>query len=113
MKTSLALLLATSLSVSVSVSAFAAKTGFPDNLPAALPLWPHGAPGSEARVAEPEKVDGSNVSNVHNPSITPFIPAADKATGLAVIVCPGGGQGNIEAHQPQALGVRAEEHGPQ
>ena len=35
------------------------------DLPAALPLWPHGAPGSESRVSEPEKMDGSNVTNVH------------------------------------------------
>ena len=106
MKTCLALLLASSL------SAFAAKTGFPDNLPAALPLWPHGAPGSEARVAEPEKVDGSNVSNVHNPSITPFIPAADKATGLAVIVCPGGGHSKLcLGHEGYALGEWLRDHG--
>ena len=39
----------------------------------AIPLWPNGAPGSEARTNEPEKVDAkpgqNNVSNVHNPSI--------------------------------------------
>ncbi len=61
----------------------------------AIPLWPDGAPGSEARKNEPEKVDAkpgqNNVSNVHNPSITPFLPATDKATGTAIIIAPGGG----------------------
>lgn len=63
--------------------------------PPAIPLWPDGAPGSEARKDEPEKVDRGkgkcNVSNVHNPSITPFLPAADKATGTAIVIAPGGG----------------------
>ncbi len=44
---------------------------------------------------EVEKVDEGagkcNVSNVHNPSLTPYLPAADKATGTAIIIAPGGG----------------------
>lgn len=59
--------------------------------PAALPLWANGAPGSEARKDEPEKVEGGNIVNVHNPSITPYFPENEKATGVAVIICPGGG----------------------
>lgn len=59
--------------------------------PAALPLWANGAPGSEARKDEPEKVEGGNIVNVHNPSITPYLPEKEKATGVAVIICPGGG----------------------
>lgn len=59
--------------------------------PAALPLWANGAPGSEARKDEPEKVEGWNIVNVHNPSITPYLPEKEKATGVAVIICPGGG----------------------
>ena len=31
------------------------------------------------------------VSSVHKPSITPFLPAKEKATGAAVLVIPGGG----------------------
>lgn len=63
--------------------------------PAALPLWPDGAPGSEARRDEPEKVEGSNIVNVHNPSIVPYLPEAEKATGTAVIICPGGGHAKL------------------
>ena len=54
-------------------------------------LWPKGAPGSEARMKEAEKVEGSNVSNVHHPSITAYIPAEEKSTGTAIIIAPGGG----------------------
>jgi endo-1,4-beta-xylanase len=58
-------------------------------------LWPNGAPGSEGKTGE-EKVRiaerGERVlSNIHKPSLTPYLPPADKATGCAVIVAPGGG----------------------
>ena len=53
--------------------------------PSAIPLWTDGAPGSEARKDEAEKVEGTNITNVHNPSLTPYLPDADKATGTAVI----------------------------
>jgi endo-1,4-beta-xylanase len=63
--------------------------------PAVVPLWPAGAPGSESRQSEPEKVAGSNVSNVHFPTLTVCLPAKNQATGVAVIVCPGGGHRNL------------------
>jgi endo-1,4-beta-xylanase len=57
-------------------------------------LWPSGAPGSEGKTGK-EKVrlyEGDQVLiNIHHPSITPYLPAKDKATGAAVIVIPGGG----------------------
>ena len=60
-----------------------------------IPLWPNGTPGSEGKVG-PEAVRVTQtgehvVSNVHNPSITPYLPPNDKRTGAAVIVIPGGG----------------------
>jgi len=65
---------------------------------AALPpiaLWSNGAPGSEGKSGE-ETVrltpQGEHiVSNVHRPSITPYLPARDKASRAAIIVVPGGG----------------------
>src|SRR3954469_12945247 len=67
--------------------------------PAEIPLWTQGAPGSEARKDEPAEVSWRQepdivfpvVSNIHNPSLTPFLPSKDKATGCAVIIAPGGG----------------------
>jgi endo-1,4-beta-xylanase len=58
-------------------------------------LWPNGAPGSEGKDT-PEKVTTSAtgeqiVTNVHKPSLTPYLPAEGKANGAAVIVAPGGG----------------------
>lgn len=56
-----------------------------------LPLWPDGAPGSEARRDEAEKVDNVYISNVHAPSLTVVRADPRHANGAAVIVVPGGG----------------------
>src|SRR6478735_2124801 len=58
-------------------------------------LWPNGAPGSEGKTA-PEAVRitpaGDHVvSSIHQPSIIPYFPTAETATGAAVVIAPGGG----------------------
>jgi acetyl esterase/lipase len=59
---------------------------------AVIPLWPHGAPGSERHAGEAERLeDGVYVHNVQNPSLTVFRADAKHANGAAVIVIPGGG----------------------
>jgi len=54
-------------------------------------LWPDGAPGAKGD-AEGDK-----------PSLTIYLPADEKATGAAVVICPGGGYGFLamdhEGHQ--------------
>ncbi len=67
--------------------------------PVSIPLWPGGAPGFESRRGEPEQVAWRGepgitfpvTFNIHQPSITPYLPEPAKATGAAVIVAPGGG----------------------
>jgi acetyl esterase/lipase len=61
-----------------------------------VPLWPNGAPGSEGKTGK-EIVEAPNqqhgylkVTGVHNPSLTVYLPPAEKATGAAVIIAPGG-----------------------
>src|SRR5262245_21411605 len=54
-------------------------------------LWPNGAPGFEERRTEPERAQDYWVRNIHNPSITVFLPPKEKANGAAVLICPGGG----------------------
>jgi acetyl esterase/lipase len=56
-----------------------------------IPLWEKGAPGFEARRSEPEQHADWWYKNIHNPSLTIFLPPAGKATGAAVIVAAGGG----------------------
>jgi acetyl esterase/lipase len=56
-----------------------------------IPLWAKGAPGFENRRNEPEQAKDYWVKNIHNPSLTVYLPPADKANGAAVVICPGGG----------------------
>src|SRR3569623_1218399 len=56
-----------------------------------FPLWPNGAPGFKSRRDEPEQAKDYRVKNIQNPSITAFLPPPEKATGAAVVICPGGG----------------------
>jgi acetyl esterase/lipase len=50
-------------------------------------LWPAGAPGALG-----DKDDDK-------PTLTPFLPEADKATGAAIVVFPGGGYGGLAPHE--------------
>jgi acetyl esterase/lipase len=82
--------------------------------PAAIVLWPAGAPGSESFRGVPEKIeDGkSNICSVHDPSITPYLPDPEKATGTAVLVAPGGGHRILcLGHEGFALGQWFADHG--
>ena len=66
--------------------------------PEVIPLWAAGAPGSEARRLEPEQAKDYWVKNIHNPSLTVFLPPKEKANGTAVIICPGGGHRELVYH---------------
>ena len=72
------------------------------NAPEPIRLWPGTAPGDTGDIGEEKdttKPDGRMVAgkavvrigNVSQPTLTIYPPAKDKATGTAVIVCPGGG----------------------
>jgi acetyl esterase/lipase len=50
-------------------------------------LWPGAAPGAF----------GTAEHDI--PTLTPFLPDPAKATGAAIVVCPGGGYGGLAAHE--------------
>ena len=54
---------------------------------APIVLWPDGAPGAVGKDA------------LDIPTLTPFLPLKEKATGAAVIVCPGGGYSHLADHE--------------
>ena len=63
-----------------------------------LKVWPDGIPGSlrSETYFEESTVTGDIVSlyeKVTDPTLTVFLPPAEKATGTAVLICPGGGYG--------------------
>lgn len=78
-------------------------------------LWPDGAPGSEKRHNEAEKVDNTYVSNIHDPSLTVARANPRHANGAAVIIAPGGGhrmlvfqnEGMVAARSLNRVGVTA------
>src|SRR5438105_14053845 len=52
-----------------------------------IPLWPNGAPGAL----------GNEDKDI--PTVTPYLPEPDNATGGALVVCPGGGYGGLAQHE--------------
>src|SRR3954453_19143356 len=86
-----------------------------------VPLWASGAPGSEGKTAQevdeaPNQAHGDlKVTGVHKPSLTVFLPPADRATGAAMIIAPGGGhqflnfdqEGTYVAEYLNSIGVSA------
>lgn len=104
-------------------------TAFGQGNPTVIPLWPNGAPGFEDRRNEPEQAKDYWVRHINNPTLTVYLPPKEKATGAAVVICPGGGHRelvfNAEGRQPaeylNSLGITAfvlkyrlarEEHSP-
>jgi acetyl esterase/lipase len=83
-----------------------------------IPVWPGVAPGSEnwtQKEMESASPNGASIRNVVSPSLTVFLPDPAKATGTAIIICPGGGfvslawtsEGTQAAHWLNDHGVAA------
>jgi endo-1,4-beta-xylanase len=103
-------LAALALISSAPLALFAADQ--PSSAHSVVPLWPAGAPGSAARMNEPEKTNGSNVFNIHQPSLTVYLPPKEKSTGCAVIVAPGGGHARLAIqHEGYAVADWLANHG--
>jgi len=98
------------LSLFDSIRAF----GFADP-PQAITLWNAGAPGSADRMSELEKEEVGpgkcNVTNIHHPSITPYVAISKKPTA-AILICPGGGHRMLcLGHEGYDLGQWFADHG--
>ena len=72
-----------------------------------IPLWKDGAPGFEARRNEPEQHQDWWYKNIHNPSLTVFLPPPGKANGTAVVVAPGGGHRELVRDRETGVLFRA------
>jgi acetyl esterase/lipase len=64
-----------------------------------IQLWPGAAPGALGK------------ADKDIPTITPFFPDADKATGAAMIICPGGGYGGLADHEGKAYALWLRDQG--
>ena len=67
-----------------STALFAQKT---------IKLWTGDIPFSNGTIGEEEITDRGHVRNVQDPEIIVYLPEKEKATGAAVVICPGGGYG--------------------
>ena len=83
----------------------------------AIAVWPKDAPGSETWTQKEVEhhsalLAADVVCNVVRPTLTAFLPERSKATGTALIICPGGGfsflvkgEGTAEAESLRARGI--------
>jgi acetyl esterase/lipase len=62
-------------------------------------LWPDGAPG------------GLGNAEKDIPTLTVFLPEPAKATGAAMVICPGGGYGGLAQHEGQSYALWLNERG--
>jgi acetyl esterase/lipase len=90
--------------------------GFASAQQTPIKLWPNGVPGSTGSpTAETVRLspEGEHiVSNIQEPTIIPYLPQADVATGAAVIVAPGGGHSELWMdHEGYAVAEFLSSHG--
>jgi len=64
-----------------------------------IPLWPKGAPGAL----------GASTNDI--PTLTVYLPDAGKATGAAMVICPGGGYAHLAAHEGNDYALWLNQHG--
>src|SRR5579884_3087699 len=63
-----------------------------------IPLWPGAAPGAL----------GTNDWDI--PTLTPYLPQT-KATGAAMVICPGGGYQHLAPHEGRDYALWLNQHG--
>lgn len=71
-----------------------------DARPTVVDLWPGKAPGETGKSVGEEKETKkgdlvTSITNVTKPTLGVYRPAEGKDTGVAVVVCPGGGYNNL------------------
>lgn len=64
-----------------------------------IPLWPEGTPGAL----------GTNDWDI--PTVTPYLPDNGKATGAAMVICPGGGYAGLAPHEGNDYALWLNQHG--
>ncbi len=67
--------------------------------PTPLALWPEGAPGAL----------GKESNDI--PTVTPYLPRPELATGAAMVVCPGGGYGGLAPYEGETYALWLNDQG--
>ncbi len=69
------------------------------NMLTPIPLWPEGVPAAL----------GTSTNDI--PTLTVYLPDAGKATGAAMVICPGGGYAHLAAHEGNDYALWLNQHG--
>ena len=86
-----------------------------------IPIWPGVPPGSEGKTAPERWIEGGapdafhRVTDIHQPSLTIYLPPSSKANGAACIIAPGGAhhhlvvdlEGEFVAKKLNEMGIAA------
>lgn len=64
-----------------------------------IALWPQGAPGALGK------------ADKDIPTLTVYVPEAGKASGAAMVICPGGGYGSLAQHEGRDYALWLRDHG--
>ena len=99
----------------VFISFYLAQIAAAQNTNPVIYLWAKGAPGFENKKNDPEEAKDYWVKSINNPSLTVYPAPKEKATGAAVVICPGGGhsllvidaEGKDAAEYFNSIGVTA------
>ena len=78
--------------IATAILCFAPRGAAEDASSKPIILWPEGAPGARS------------IEDADNPTLTPFLAPPDKATGAAIILCPGGGYHHLAKEHGQPVG---------
>src|ERR1035441_5898791 len=58
--------------------------------PQVVPIWPAGTLAADAQTQQEVVTENAahehTVTNIHNPTITAYLPPAEKATGVAIVI---------------------------
>ncbi len=71
----------------------------------------HAAPGAPIRLWEGDASGALGQTEQDIPTLTPYLPAEGKATGTAIVICPGGGYGGLAPHEGEGYANYLAEHG--
>src|SRR6187551_161378 len=86
----------------IIISAFVSKS----NSQNIIKLYPDKIPNEIVGPDTETKADDGipRISNISRPTLTVYLPSKEKATGTAVVICPGGGYG-INAYKHEGTDV--------
>jgi len=64
--------------------------------PEPIPLWPQAPPQMAPNAPAETVTEHAQIKGVSVPTLTIYLPPAERRTGMAIVICPGGGYGALD-----------------